>query len=205
VGEVTITITIGDSEEARERERQRELMRKRGPTKGRKYQGTIKGLSHNRNRLELWRKVKVGDKCELVLEPENPEPENPMDRNAILIQWRGRTLGHLNASKAKLISPYIEGGALFAVTIVYSQPGVIWRNGKEDYNWHDISVIMAAIAPNSQSLETKRKPDSLKGELRIEPAVVTPAESTPSQLETEKRPWWNRFLGLSLAPLKMRS
>ena len=127
-------------EELLGKERLREIRRKRGPTEGHRYKVSVKGLSHHQGGLALWRSVKEGDKCELVL-----EPGNIADENAILVQWRGKTLGYLNAKKAKLLAPYIEGGAKFDVTVSYSQPGVIWRNGREDDNWHDISVEIDAI------------------------------------------------------------
>ena len=128
----------------------REIKRKRGPTKGRRYKASVKGLSHNQGGLALWRRVREGDKCELVL-----EPGNVADENAILVQWRGKTLGYLNAKKAKLLAPYIEGGAKFDVTVSYSQPGVIWRNGREDDNWHDMSVEMVAIVAAADTMNVQ--------------------------------------------------
>ena len=72
-------------EELLGKERLREIRRKRGPTEGHRYKASVKGLSHHQGGLALWRSVKEGDKCELVL-----EPGNIADENAILVQWRGR-------------------------------------------------------------------------------------------------------------------
>ncbi len=193
MGKVTITVTPSDPAEAEERERQRERRRKRGPTKGTKYKGAIRGLSHNRNRIRLWRKVKVGDKCELFL-----EPENPADRNAILVQWRGSTLGHLNASKAKLIAPYMEGGARFDVTVVYSQPGIIWSDGREDHNWHEISVEMVAIVNDPKSRETNQQRISPEDKSEQEPVDIVSANFSVSPPPPARRPWWIRLFGRSL-------
>ncbi|MCK9284769.1 MAG: HIRAN domain-containing protein [Rhodocyclaceae bacterium] len=47
-----------------------------------------------------WKEMKVGDALTLIREPENPH-----DRNAVRVEWRGEKLGYL---------PRVENGAVMA-------------------------------------------------------------------------------------------
>ena len=54
----------------------------------------------------VWRDVSTGDRLELVR-----EPDNPYDRNAVRVVWRGRTLGYLARRDNEAVARQLDRGA----------------------------------------------------------------------------------------------
>ncbi len=61
---------------------------------------------------ELWPELRVGDALTLVREPDNPH-----DRNAVRVEWRGRMLGYLPKSENRSVAAEMEGGTVVAARI----------------------------------------------------------------------------------------
>lgn len=61
---------------------------------------------------ELQRNIQVGDPLELVREPENPH-----DRNAIAIRWRGQALGYLPRKENRAVAKAIDDGEIVRATV----------------------------------------------------------------------------------------
>jgi len=55
---------------------------------------------------ELWRELRVGDVLTLVREPDNPH-----DRNAVRVEWRGRQLGYLPRAENRAVAAEMDAGA----------------------------------------------------------------------------------------------
>jgi len=55
---------------------------------------------------EMWPDMKVGDRLELVR-----EPDNPYDANAIRIDWRGRKLGYVPRRDNAAVARQMDRGA----------------------------------------------------------------------------------------------
>jgi hypothetical protein len=53
----------------------------------------------------FWSEIKVGDALELVREPENPH-----DRNAIRVVWRGHQLGYVPRAQNRAVASAIDAG-----------------------------------------------------------------------------------------------
>ena len=60
----------------------------------------------------VWREVKPGDPPQLVR-----EPDNPYDRNAVRVEWRGRKLGYLPRSDNGAVSRQLDYGAPLAARV----------------------------------------------------------------------------------------
>ena len=58
---------------------------------------------------ELWPELKVGDALTLIREPDNPH-----DRNAVRVEWRGRKLGYLPRAENRAVAAEMDGGASVA-------------------------------------------------------------------------------------------
>src|ERR1039458_8036080 len=84
-----------------------------------RYSRNIVGLSHPNkhgvDRLPLVKRLTVGTKLVLI-----QEPDNPLDRNAILIYAADdleNDLGYLESSAAKYIARMMECGATFSAEV----------------------------------------------------------------------------------------
>ena len=55
--------------------------------------------------LEIWKSLKIGDRVELI-----PEPENPYDHNAVMVLCRGKQLGYLPRSENRHIARILNAG-----------------------------------------------------------------------------------------------
>jgi hypothetical protein len=55
---------------------------------------------------ELWPRLRVGDPLEL-----RREPDNPHDRNAVAVAWRGRKLGYVPRSANAALAWGLDRGA----------------------------------------------------------------------------------------------
>ncbi|HTY04005.1 MAG TPA: HIRAN domain-containing protein [Rhodocyclaceae bacterium] len=56
---------------------------------------------------ELWPQLRVGDALTLVREPENPH-----DRNAVRVEWRGRVLGYLPRAENRSVAAEMDNGTV---------------------------------------------------------------------------------------------
>lgn len=54
----------------------------------------------------LWDQLKVGDTLQLVREPNNPH-----DRNAVRVEWRGQQLGYLPRAENQAIAAELDSGS----------------------------------------------------------------------------------------------
>jgi hypothetical protein len=54
---------------------------------------------------EFWREIRVGDRLELIR-----EPENRYDRQAIRIEWRGHRLGYVPRAENRIIAEAMDAG-----------------------------------------------------------------------------------------------
>lgn len=54
---------------------------------------------------EQWREMRVGDKLELIREPDNRH-----DRNAIRVEWRGHKLGYVPRSENRTVAAAMDQG-----------------------------------------------------------------------------------------------
>jgi hypothetical protein len=58
---------------------------------------------------ELWPELRVGDALTLVREPDNPH-----DRNAVRVEWRGHMLGYLPRAENRSVAAEMDVGAVVA-------------------------------------------------------------------------------------------
>jgi hypothetical protein len=58
---------------------------------------------------ELWPELQVGDALTLVREPDNPH-----DRNAVRVEWRGRKLGYLPRAENRAVAAEMDRGTAVA-------------------------------------------------------------------------------------------
>ena len=65
----------------------------------------LAGFRHHQAR-EVWRDLSIGDRLELVR-----EPDNPYDANAVRIEWRGRKLGYLPRRDNAAVARQLDRGA----------------------------------------------------------------------------------------------
>lgn len=54
---------------------------------------------------EFWARLKVGDRLELIREPENRH-----DRNAIRVEWQGHMLGYVPRAENRQIAAAMDAG-----------------------------------------------------------------------------------------------
>ena len=54
---------------------------------------------------ELWPGLRVGDALTLIREPDNPH-----DRNAVRVEWRGRMLGYLPRAENRSVAAEMDRG-----------------------------------------------------------------------------------------------
>ena len=65
----------------------------------------LAGFRHHDGR-EIWRDMKVGDRLQLVR-----EPDNPYDANAIRVDWRGVILGYVPHRDNAAVARQMDRGA----------------------------------------------------------------------------------------------
>ncbi|HEY1804956.1 MAG TPA: HIRAN domain-containing protein [Terracidiphilus sp.] len=102
---------------------------------------------HGLNRLDLVRKLSRGSKLVLV-----PEPENPVDRNAILVYSADdleNDLGYLDATGAKKICRMIECGAAFTADLAF-----FWGR---DPDFPTVYIYVYQLTPMQQAHRPIRK------------------------------------------------
>lgn len=100
---------------------------------------------HGRDRMAFVNHLTRGTKLVLV-----PEPNNPYDRNAILIYIQGdleNDIGYLFSPTAKKICRMIECGATFSAEVYY-----IYR--KPGSNYPEVCIYLYQLTP----LTTNRRP-----------------------------------------------
>lgn len=109
----------------------------------------VVGLSHTnkygRDRMGFVNHLTRGTKLVLV-----PEPNNPYDRNAILVYVEGdleNDLGYLHSSSAKKFCRMMECGARFSAEVYY-----IYR--KPRTNYPEVCIYLYQLAP----MTTNRRP-----------------------------------------------
>lgn len=59
--------------------------------------------------MQLWPELQVGDALALVREPDNPH-----DRNAVRVEWRGRQLGYLPRAENRAVAVEMDRGTAVA-------------------------------------------------------------------------------------------
>jgi hypothetical protein len=62
----------------------------------------------------LWQQIKVGDPLDLVREPENPH-----DRNAVRVEWRGSKLGYLPRAENRAVAAELDRGTRLAARVAH--------------------------------------------------------------------------------------
>ncbi|OGA23463.1 MAG: hypothetical protein A3I02_13115 [Betaproteobacteria bacterium RIFCSPLOWO2_02_FULL_67_26] len=65
----------------------------------------LAGFRHHDGR-EIWRDMKVGDRLQLVR-----EPDNPYDANAVRVDWRGVILGYVPRRDNAAVARQMDRGA----------------------------------------------------------------------------------------------
>lgn len=54
---------------------------------------------------EFWSELRVGDPLDLIREPDNPH-----DRHAIRVEWRGHKLGYVPRAENRAVAAALDGG-----------------------------------------------------------------------------------------------
>ena len=116
-----------------------------------RYSRTVVGFSHPNKRgigrMNLVQKLEIGPKLVLV-----PEPDNPVDRNAILVYAADdleNDIGHLHSSAAKYIARMMECGATFSAEVCYIHHGY--------KNYPEVCVFIYKLTPMTQKRRPIRK------------------------------------------------
>jgi hypothetical protein len=81
---------------------------------------------------ELWQQIRVGDALDLVREPDNPH-----DRNAVRVEWRGRKLGYLPRAENRAVSAELDRGTRLAARVSHLR--------EERNPWRRIGIDIYAI------------------------------------------------------------
>jgi hypothetical protein len=81
---------------------------------------------------ELWQQIRVGDALDLVREPDNPH-----DRNAVRVEWRGRKLGYLPQAENRAVSAELDLGTRLAARVSHLR--------EERNPWRRIGIDIYAI------------------------------------------------------------
>ncbi|HWS11523.1 MAG TPA: HIRAN domain-containing protein [Rhodocyclaceae bacterium] len=81
---------------------------------------------------ELWQQIRVGDALDLVREPDNPH-----DRNAVRVEWRGRKLGYLPRAENRAVSAELDLGTRLAARVSHLR--------EERNPWRRIGIDIYAI------------------------------------------------------------
>ncbi len=72
---------------------------------------------------ELWREMRVGDRLDLIREPDNRH-----DRNAIRVEWRGHKLGYVPRAENRAVAAAMDqGDALVARIARLTEHANPWR------------------------------------------------------------------------------
>jgi hypothetical protein len=61
---------------------------------------------------QVWSELRVGDRLDLVREPENPH-----DRNAVRVEWRGRKLGYVPRAENEALAWAMDRGETVSARI----------------------------------------------------------------------------------------
>ncbi len=61
---------------------------------------------------QVWPELKVGDRLDLVREPDNPH-----DRNAVRVDWRGRKLGYVPRAENEALAWAMDRGETVSARI----------------------------------------------------------------------------------------
>lgn len=116
-----------------------------------RYGRTVVGFSHPNkrgvDRMTFVQRLTVGTKLVLV-----PEPENPVDRNAILVYIEGdleNDIGYLHSSAAKYIARMMECGATFSAEVYYIHHGA--------QNYPEVCVYIYHLTPMTRTRRPIRK------------------------------------------------
>lgn len=64
-----------------------------------------------------WDEMKVGDELGLVREPDNPH-----DRNAVRVEWRGVKLGYLPRAENRAVAAEMDRGGRIEARIAHLRP-----------------------------------------------------------------------------------
>lgn len=157
-----------------------------------RFSSQVVGFSHpnkrGRDRLTLVNNLSRGMKLVLV-----PEPDNPYDRNAILVYIEGdleNDLGYLYSSTAKKICRMIECGAAFSAEVYYI-------HHKPRSNYPEVCIYLYQLTP----LTTNRRPIRKDAPEYIGDRSKSPKENpaAPSSIpafrtfETEQVGVWTRI------------
>ena len=163
-----------------------------------RFSSQVVGLSHpnkyGRDRMALVNNLSRGTKLVLV-----PEPDNPCDRNAILVYIEGdleNDLGYLYSSAAKKICRMIECGSTFSAEVYY-----IYRKPRSNYP--EVCVYLYQLTPMTSNRRPIRKgAPEYNGDRRKSPKETPAAPNnipTYRTCETEPVGFWTRikrfFLG----------
>jgi len=81
---------------------------------------------------ELWQQIRVGDALDLVREPDNPH-----DRNAVRVEWRGRKLGYLPRAENRAVSGELDRDTRLAARVSHLR--------EERNPWRRIGIDIYAI------------------------------------------------------------
>ena len=81
---------------------------------------------------ELWQQIRVGDALDLVREPDNPH-----DRNAVRVEWRGRKLGYLPRAENRAVSGELDRGTRLSARVSHLR--------EERNPWRRIGIDIYAI------------------------------------------------------------
>jgi hypothetical protein len=157
-----------------------------------RFSSQVVGLSHpnkfGRDRMAFVNHLTRGTKLVLV-----PEPDNPYDRNAILVYIEGdreNDLGYLFSSAAKKICRMIECGATFSAEVYY-----IYRKPRSNYP--EVCVYLYQLTPITMNRRPIRKgAPEYHGGRRMSPKETPPASNTlPAFLtiETEPVDFWTKI------------
>jgi hypothetical protein len=117
-----------------------------------RYGCEIVGLSHSnkrgRDRMEFIKHLTIGTKVVLF-----PEPNNRVDRNAILVYLQGdfeNDIGYLYSSGAKRICRMMECGATFSAQ-------VYWINSNPRRQYPEVFLYIYQLTPTTLTRRPTRK------------------------------------------------
>ena len=91
----------------------------------------LAGFRHYDGR-EIWHNIKVGDRLQLVR-----EPDNPYDASAVRVDWRGVTLGYVPRRDNAAVARQMDRGAALEARVA-----ALWENRN-----HSVRVEFEVVAP----------------------------------------------------------
>jgi hypothetical protein len=155
-----------------------------------RYGRRLAGISHpnklGRDRMSLVQTLEVGTQLVLV-----PEPNNPLDRDAILIYREGdleNDLGYLDSNGAKLFCKMIERGATYSAE-------VNWIN-KDNPQFFDVHIYVFHL--NEPVLGRRPARDDAirysRGSSLLKEPEQTNAEISHEQIPSGQSGWLHRAI-----------